>query len=416
MRNKRNYTKSTVRLRKSEYRDEWHVYIESYPVMVEGKDKPQRIREYINRSVKTVVFDKKKISRTTSGKTTYKPKRDDNGIIICKSDLDKETMLYADSIRKIIQQGFDERELNSELRNSQISQQEKAQENFIQYFKKIIGIRHKKSSKSIIINWHRTVSFLEMFVQNDILSFEKIDYKFIEDFKRFLLDAPCGGGKKGTISQNTASTYFSIFKASLKQAFVDGYFQTDISAKTKGIVSKDVRREYLTNDELDELASTPCANDLIRRASLFSALTGLRHSDIQKLKWSEISIENGQPKLNFTQKKTKGVEYTPISEQALLLCGEFGKPDDLVFEGLMNAAWINRPLKKWILDAGISKNITFHCFRHTFATLQIANGTDIYIVKDLLGHTNVKTTQIYAKVMNEKKNEAVKTIKLNIKK
>ena len=113
-----------------------------------------------------------------------------------------------------------------------------------------------------------------MFVQNDILSFEKIDYKFIEDFKRFLLDAPCGGGKKGTISQNTASTYFSIFKASLKQAFVDGYFQTDISAKTKGIVSKDVRREYLTNDELDELASTPCVNDLIRRASLFSALTG----------------------------------------------------------------------------------------------------------------------------------------------
>ena len=98
-----------------------------------------------------------------------------------------------------------------------------------------------------------------------------------------------------------------------------------------------------------------------------------------------------------------------------MLCGEFGKPDDLVFEGLMNAAWINRPLKKWILDAGISKNITFHCFRHTFATLQIANGTDIYIVKDLLGHTNVKTTQIYAKVMNEKKNEAVKAIKLNIK-
>lgn len=55
-----------------------------------------------------------------------------------------------------------------------------------------------------------------MFVQNDILSFEKIDYKFMEDFKRFLLDAPCGGGKKGTISQNIASTYFSIFKASLK--------------------------------------------------------------------------------------------------------------------------------------------------------------------------------------------------------
>jgi mobilizable transposon, int protein len=212
MRNKRNYTKSTVRLRKSEYRDEWHVYIESYPVMVEGKNKPQRIRKYINRSVKTVVFDKKRTSRTTLEKTTYKPKRDDNGIIICKSDLDKETMLYADSIRKIIQQGFDERELNSELRNSQISQQEKVQENFIQYFKKVIGIRHKKSSKSIIINWHRTVSFLEMFVQNDILSFEKIDYKFIEDFKRFLLDAPCGVVKKEQFPKIQHQLIFQFLK------------------------------------------------------------------------------------------------------------------------------------------------------------------------------------------------------------
>lgn len=182
------------------------------------------------------------------------------------------------------------------------------------------------------------------------------------------------------LSHNTAPTYFSIFKAALKQAFTKGIITTDLSAKIKGIPSKEVRREYLTMAELNKLASTPCENEILRRASLFSALTGLRLSDIQKLRWKEISIENGQAKLNFTQKKTKGVEYMPISEQALQLCGEEKTPDALVFEGLPDSSWISRPLRKWLQKSGIQKHITFYCFRHTFATLQLANGTDIYTV------------------------------------
>ena len=97
----------------------------------------------------------------------------------------------------------------------------------------------------------------------------------------FLLNAPQGGSKSGTISQNTASTYFSIFKAALKQAFIDGYLTVDVSAKVKGIQGRESRREYLTVDELNRLAQTPC-DPLLKRASLFSALTGLRHCDIQR--------------------------------------------------------------------------------------------------------------------------------------
>ncbi|WP_227411536.1 site-specific integrase [Cruoricaptor ignavus] len=104
----------------------------------------------------------------------------------------------------------------------------------------------------------------------------------------------------------------------------------------------------------------------------------------------------------------------PISEQALELCGENGEPNDFVFEGLPNSAWISRPLKKWIESAGITKKITFHNFRHTFATLQLANGTDIYTVSKMLGHTNVKTTQVYAKVVDESKNKAANAIKLKL--
>lgn len=404
-------TKVTVRLRKADFRKEWYIYLESYPVMIKGKKNPQRIREYLNRSVTTVEFDKKRPAKTTENSTSYKPKRDDNGIIICKSDNDIETMLYADSIRKLRQKEYDNIDLYSELDSIQAEQKEKSQENFIKYFEALIKKRHKNSSTSIIINWERSIEFLKNFAGEPI-EFSQIKMKFCEDFKSFLLTAQRGGNKEGMLSQNTASTYFSVFKAALKQAFIDGYFTTDISAKIKSIPAQETRREYLTIDELNTLVATPCENDVLKRAALFSALTGLRHSDIQKLKWNEINMDNGQPRINFTQKKTKSVEYMPISQQALEICGEPKSPNDLVFENLTNPAWINRPLKTWVAKAGINKNITFHCFRHTFATLQLSSGTDIYTVSKMLGHTNVKTTQVYAKVIDEKKNKAAEAIQL----
>lgn len=404
-------TKVTVRLRKAENRKEWYIYLESYPVMVVGKNSPQRIREYLNRSVTTVEFDKKRPARTSQDSVTYKPKRNDNGIIVCKSENDREIMLYADSIRKLRQKEYDNLELYNELDQIQAEQKEKSEENFVTYFEALINKRHKNSSEAIKVNWERAIDFLISFKGEEI-PFHSIDYKFCEAFKAFLLNAPRGGNKNGILSQNSASTYFSVFKAALKQAFIDGYFSTEISAKIKSIPHEESRREYLTIDELNILVATPCENDVLKRAALFSALTGLRHSDIQKLKWNEISIENNQPRIHFTQKKTKGVEYMPISQQALEICGEPKSPDDWVFENLTNPAWINRPLKTWVAKAGIQKNITFHCFRHTFATLQLSSGTDIYTVSKMLGHTNVKTTQVYAKVIDEKKNKAAEAIQL----
>ena len=105
-------TKSSVKLRKSEYRDEWYLYIESYPVFAPGKDKPQRVREYVNRVITTPIWDKKRTARTDSeGNSTYKPKRDVNGIIMCKSPIDQESCIYADNIRAIRQKEYDTQEL-----------------------------------------------------------------------------------------------------------------------------------------------------------------------------------------------------------------------------------------------------------------------------------------------------------------
>lgn len=406
-------TKVTVRLRKAEQRKEWYVYIESYPVLVPGKRTPQRVREYLNRSITTVEWDKKRTARTDAeGNKTYKPKRDDNGVIICRSEKDVETMLFADGIRKLRQKEYDNIDLYSDTDSAKAEQKEKSQQDFIAYFNKVTTKRHANSSKSIQINWNRTSQFLKQFSEG-ALPFSKINLRTAEEFKQFLLSAPCGGGKQGTISHNTAATYFSIFKAALKQAFVDGYLTTDLSAKIKGIQEKESRREYLTVEELNTLATTPCERDVLKRAALFSALTGLRHCDIQKLKWKEISVDGDQAKLHFTQKKTSGVEYTPISQQAFELCGEPKEQNQLVFEDLPNPSWISRPLKQWVESAGITKHITFHCFRHTYATLQLSKGTDIYTVSKMLGHTNVKTTQIYAKVVDEKKNKAAEAIQLN---
>lgn len=404
-------TKCTVRLRKAEFKKEWFVYVESYPVYEANEETPKRVREYLNRSVSSVVFDKTRSAKTDDkGNVSYKPKRDENGVIICKSDLDKETMLFADAIRRKLQKEYDEQILLGD--NQQLKQKELLEENFISYCEELLKKKHKNSSDSIRVNWKRVIRFLKLFSGEEV-KFAQIDMKFSEDFKNFLLSAPCGGNKKGTISVNTSATYFSIFKAILKQAFIDGYFLSDLSGKIKGIADRESRREYLSEEELNILAQTDCDNDVLKRASLFSALTGLRHSDIQKMKWKEVIEDNDKIELHFTQKKTKGVEYKPISKQALKLCGERRNLEDLVFENLPDPSWISRPLKKWIAKAGIHKNITFHCFRHTFATLQLANGTDIYTVSKMLGHTNVNTTQIYAKVIDENKIKAAEVIKLN---
>lgn len=406
-------TKVTVKLRKSEYHNEWYLIIESYPVFKAGSTKPSRVIEAINRIITTPIWDKTRTARTTEDGKTYKPKRDINGIIQCKSEKDQESCIFADNVRKMRQHAYDNAALYTDKETEQAEQNARLQCNFIEYFKRITFERHKKSSESIIVNWERVGELLKLFAESDSILFSQINLKMVENFRRWILTAPCGGNKKGTISQNTAATYFSIFKAGLKQAFVDGYLTTDISAKVKGIQEQETRREHLTVEELNTLAATECDQPIMKRAALFSALTGLRHCDIQKLRWSEIQKDGNNYRLNFTQQKTKGVEYMPISEQAYQLCGEPRTDDKLVFEDLPDPSWISRPLERWIKAAGITRRITFHCFRHTYATLQLAGGTDIYTVSKMLGHTNVRTTQIYAKVVDEKKEKAADVIKID---
>ena len=373
-----SHTKVTVKLRKSQYKEEWYLIVEAYPVVSAG-NKVERIVESVNRSITTPIWDKSSTTRSSG----YKPKRDINGIIMCRSTLDQESCIYADNVRKLRQHEYDNQSLYTDKESEIAAQNERSEQDFIEYFKKITYTRHPNASKSIIINWERVGVLLGLFTEGKPMPFSTINVKLLEELKMYMLTAPQGGKKGGKVSQNTASTYFSIVKAGLKQAFIDEYLTVDISEKVKNIPTKESRREVLTIEEVNKLANTPCSNNVLRRASFFSILTGLRHCDIQELKWGQIVYE---------------------------MCGERRDPDRLVFEGLMNPSWINRPVKKWIEAAGITKHITFHCFRHSYATLQLTNGTDIFTVSKMLGHTNVKTTQIYAKVVDAKKEQAAKAI------
>ena len=172
----------------------------------------------------------------------------------------------------------------------------------------------------------------------------------------------------------------------------------------------DGRREFLTLEEVRQLAATPCDTPDLKNASLFSCLTGLRISDILALNWSNIvKATDGGWCIRIKTEKTDTEATLPLSQEAYELCGTPGT--GLVFKNLKRH-YTQKPLQDWLKDAGITKHITFHCFRHTFATLQVNEGTDIYTVSHLLTHANVGTTQIYADIVDKSKRDAVERIKI----
>ena len=215
---------------------------------------------------------------------------------------------------------------------------------------------------------------------------------------------------KELFATNTANLYFAKLKTAMKKAYIDGLIHTDVTLGVSGISREETHREYLTIDEVRLLAQTPCDRPEIKRAFLFSCLTGLRRSDITKLTWGEVRQLSGRTRIIFRQKKTGGMEYLDIAPQAVELMGERGGADDKVFGYIHWTSSTNQHLRYWALRAGIDKHITFHSGRHTFAVLMLSLGTEIYTVSKLLGHRNLATTQIYAKIVDKKKQEAVDNI------
>jgi integrase len=287
--------------------------------------------------------------------------------------------------------------------------QEKQKGSFLTYMNHLA--KQRRESLGNYGNWMSMIKHLKAFCTHDV-SFMDIDRQFIKDFKDFLDKKAIAHGNQ-TLSQNSKHSYFNKFLAGLKVAVRDGIIPTNPAVGVEGFKQSEPEREFLTLEELQAAVKAECDIPELKTAFIFSCLTGLRWSDIHKLVWSEVqhSAENGYY-IRFRQKKTKGAETLPIPDQAYELMGEPRDRDEKVFKGLKYSAWHNLKLQPWMTRAGISKKITFHCARHTYATLQLTMGTDIFTVSKMLGHKDLKTTQVYAKIIDDKKVAAANRIQL----
>lgn len=359
-------------------KDRTSLYLDYYPPFLHpGTGKLTR-REFL----KIYIFDKPKTS--------------------LEKNHNQETMALAENVRA-------QRQLEIQNRHYGFISDSRRNESFLDYFKKVAAKKRGTNSDC----WKMAVRYFEHFAGSDV-RFMDLTEPFCDDYREFMLSSPALGRRGRRISNNTALSYFGKFRFVLKAAYKAKLLSVNLYELVDGLKERETHREFLTITEFQKLAESACPNDQVKRAAIFSGLTGLRFSDVSSILWSEIRGSEGDYYLQFRQVKTAGAETLPISDQAVSLLGERKGPEQKVFKGLTYSQ-LKGALIKWLESAGISKNITFHSFRHTYATLQLSSGTDIYTVSKMLGHRNVKTTQIYTRVIDDKKREAVNRIKLDLK-
>ena len=237
---------------------------------------------------------------------------------------------------------------------------------------------------------------------------------FIRKFLEYLRS---DGANKfgGRLCDETIYTYFTVFSILMNKAvrlelIISNPFHKLSQAEKPQRRTK--KKEYLTLSEVKRMAEAECDDWRVKYAFMFCCFTGLRYIDVSRLKWKHIvEVGEGKYQIELIQQKTKEPVYIPLSANALKWLPERG------YDGRENYIYKFRDrsiiydyLKKWGDAAGIDKHLTFHMSRHTCATLLLYYGTDLYTVSKILGHTSIKTTQIYAKIADEMKRTAVQNI------
>ena len=252
--------------------------------------------------------------------------------------------------------------------------------------------------------------YIESEYKGRAVTLAAIDKDFCAGFAAYLKDAPQRWGA-GTLSKNTSALYYSNFEAALNEAYKKGLISVNPAALVEDNEKPQAQpseRDYLTAEELRTLAAAKCPNEQVKAAFLFSCFCGLRLSDIEGLTWDAVHLDGDTWQIETRMQKTRQIIYLPLSAEARRFMPERGNkgPQDLVFT-LPKRVTTQCDIRTWVKRAGLTKKISFHCARHTFATLALTQGADLYSISKLLGHTNVQTTQIYAAIIDQKKQAAV---------
>ncbi|WP_290176509.1 site-specific integrase [uncultured Alistipes sp.] len=291
----------------------------------------------------------------------------------------------------------------------------KSRVNLLDYLENIGKQSAEQGSRNYARTVLNTVRALKLF-RGDYIAFRDVDKEFLSEFTDYLRQMPKAskyGVLKtgGRLSNNSVVSYYGTLRTAINRAYKEGIItvnptkEFDFASKVRQEPS---RREYLTIDELKTLINTECRHEIVKRAFLFSCLCGLRVSDIRKLRWCDLQRSGGRVRIEITMQKTKEPLYLPISDEALKWLPERGEANDSDFIfPLTHEGTVNDTLQHWAKVAGITKHISFHVARHTHATMMLTLGADLYTVSKLLGHKNIATTQIYAKIVDKKKEEAI---------
>lgn len=280
----------------------------------------------------------------------------------------------------------------------------KPKADFLEYFHKC-AMRNGNS-------WMTAFKHFSVFIKG-VCTFGDLTLDMCLRYREYIQSARQLRSPEKKLHNNTAALYFEKFKYTLFFAYRDKWLRENVSEYLDYIEPVPSKRGFLTPQELMALSKSSCESSVLKRASLFSCTTGLRYSDVLALDWENIqpSLSGTGYNMRIVTEKTDAEVTLPLSPEALQLCGPRSR--GRVFEGL-NRNLLKAPLTQWLEAAGITKHITFHCFRHTYAVLQLASGTDIYTLSRLLTHKHVSTTEIYLHLLEETKINTIDKIRIYI--
>ncbi len=242
-----------------------------------------------------------------------------------------------------------------------------------------------------------------------------VDKEFCLGFINYLKSAR-GLTKDVPLCKNTQGRYLSTFSSAMNFALREGYIDKNplhaIHPDEKIADRQESSREFLTIDEMMILKAAPCKNPAVKAIFMFSCFCGLRLSDILGLQWKHIERDGAATYVHKIIQKTKREMRLFLGSEALawVPTRESNDPEEYVFKNTPHKSWVSSIVEDWVKSAGIAKHISFHCARHTFATMSLTSGVDLYTTSKLLGHAKIETTQVYAKIIDKKKVEAVNMI------
>ncbi|OJW81757.1 MAG: recombinase [Bacteroidetes bacterium 46-16] len=290
---------------------------------------------------------------------------------------------------------------------------------FAQHNKRIAALAGSEYAPATVQRYETTLDHVRTFLQwkygvSDI-DIKKLSYAFVTDFEFYLKS-------KRKCNHNSTIKYIANMRKIVLYCLKSGWINKDPFFGFK-MTKKEVVREYLTEAELQQLATKQFGIERltqVRDIFLFSCYTGLAFIDVSKLTRSEIAtgVDGNQWIFTFRQ-KTDTASRIPLLPQAQAIIEKYKDHPKCVNEGRLLPILSNQKMNAYLKEVadlcGITKTLTFHIARHTFATtVTLSNGVPIETVSKMLGHKNIRMTQHYAKILDKKVSEDMIQLQLKL--